>query len=224
MDKHLVDASVVQPFPGAPDPGVVHDLIAQLAREYPGRFYGVASVNPHQDEGAYRSEVERAVQDLGFVGVKLHAIGHAVNPRSRDARVVFETAAALGVPVMIHTGHGVPFAEPAMWIPLAREFADTTVILAHAGAPGFTGPAIAVAEVCPNVVLETSWCSPHDIAQAIRRLGAARVMFGSDLHFNLEVEIAKYRSVGLSEDELRACLGDTAVRVFRLPITVAPLA
>jgi len=214
IDRHGIDTTVVQPFPGAPDPRAVHDEIARLADDHPRRIAGLASLTPHQAPDAYRAEIRRCVEELGFVGVKCHSIGHAVNPRSRDARLVFETAAELGIPVMVHTGHGVPFAEPAMWIPLARDFPDTTVILAHAGAPGFTGPAVVVAEVCPNVVLETSWTSVHDLRRAIATLGAARMLFGSDLTPNAGLELAKYRSLGLSDEDLAACLGGNAARVF----------
>lgn len=216
MDRHGVHVSVVQPFPGAPDPAAVHDMIGQLARDEPGRIFGMASLTPHQDAGAYRAEVERCVRELGFVGVKAHALGHAINPRSRDARLIFQTAADLGIPVMVHTGHGVPFAEPVMWLPLAREFAETTVILGHAGAPMFTGPAIVAGEVAENIVLETSWCSPHDIGRAIKSLGPERVLFGSDLHFNPGVELAKYHAIGLAEDVLRLTLGENALRVFSI--------
>jgi predicted TIM-barrel fold metal-dependent hydrolase len=216
MDRNGIDASVVQPFPGAPDPRAVHDDIAGLVREHPGRFYGMASLSPHQPAEAYRGELRRCVQELGFVGVKAHALGHAIHPRSRDARLIFETAADLGIPVMVHTGHGVPFAEPTMWIPLARDFPDTTVVLAHAGAPGYTGVAVIAAEVCSNMVLESSWVSPHDLGRAIKTLGAERVLFGSDLHFNPGHELAKYQSLGLSEADLEKCLGGNAARVFGL--------
>jgi predicted TIM-barrel fold metal-dependent hydrolase len=218
IERHGLAASIVQPFPGAPDPRAVHDEIARLAADHVGRIFGLASVTPHQPPDAYRAEVRRCVEQLGFVGVKCHAIGHAINPRSRDARLVFETAAELGVPVMVHTGHGVPFAEPAAWIPLARAFPDTTVVLAHAGAPGYTGIAVVAAEVCPNIVLETSWTAPHDLRRAIATLGAERVLFGSDLHFNAGLELAKYRWLELPDADLALCLGGNAVRVFRLPI------
>jgi predicted TIM-barrel fold metal-dependent hydrolase len=107
-----------------------------------------------------------------------------------------------------------------MWVPLAREFSETTVILGHAGAPMFTGPAIVAGEVAPNIVLETSWCSPHDIGRAIKTLGAERVLFGSDLLFNPGMELAKYRGIGLSDDVLELCLGHNALRVYGLPAGV----
>ena len=87
-----------------------------------GRFYGLASLTPHQDRDAYRREVERCVKQLKFVGVKIHTIGHSVNPLSEDADFVFQTASELGIPVMVHTGPGVPFALPALCIPPARKY------------------------------------------------------------------------------------------------------
>lgn len=220
MDAGGVDVSVVQPFPGSEDVATDHDTIAQMGRDNPGRVYGLASVNPHLGDRAYRDEVHRCVQELGFIAVKLHTIGHAVSPGSPDARLVFRTAAELGVPVMIHTGPGVPFAEPAAWIPMAREFAELPVILAHAGAGLYTGPAIVAAEVCDNIVLETSWCRPQDVGQAVTRLGADRVLFGSDLAFNIAPAIAAHDAV-LSDDDRDTVMRRAPAALFDLSAGVA---
>src|SRR5437762_1010440 len=72
MDRHGVDAALVQPFPGATDARAMHDRIAALARRLPGRAYGIVSLNPHAERGAWTREVERCVRELGFVGIKLH--------------------------------------------------------------------------------------------------------------------------------------------------------
>jgi predicted TIM-barrel fold metal-dependent hydrolase len=153
---------------------------------------------------------------LGFVGVKLHTIGHALDPGSTDASTVFRTAHQLGVPVMVHTGPGMPFADPSLLIARAREFPDVTIVLAHAGAAIVTGTAIAAAEVCDNIVLETSWCRPGDIGAMIARLGADRVMFGSDAPNNVSTEVAKYASLDLTPQQREAVLEGTARRVFHL--------
>jgi len=148
--------------------------------------------------------------------VKLHTIGHAVNPRGRDAEAVFVTARELGVPVMVHTGAGVPFADPAAVASRARQFADVTIILAHAGMVMFAGAAIAMAETFDNVVLEPSWSRPPDIAQMISLVGAHRVMLGTDHPLNVGPELAKYRALGLTQQQLDEVLGGTAERVFKL--------
>ncbi|HEX7197461.1 MAG TPA: amidohydrolase family protein, partial [Candidatus Limnocylindria bacterium] len=76
--------------------------------------------------------------------------------------------------------------------------------------------AIAAAEVCDNIVLETSWCRPGDIAGMIARLGADRVMFGTDAPNNVSTEMAKYHALDLTESVRAAVMGGTATRVFGL--------
>lgn len=216
MEGSEVDAAIVQPFPGAPDPAEAHDVIASMAEDHPGRVFGMASLNPHQDKASYREEIRRCVEELGFVAVKLHPLGHAVMPGSDDARLVLETAGELDVPVMIHTGPGFPFADPSAWIPAARELPDLRIILGHAGAAMFSHAAIVAAQLCDNITLETSWCRPQDIKRAVKTLGAERVLFGSDMIFNIPVELAKYQAAGLTDPERKAVFEDTARWVFRL--------
>jgi uncharacterized protein len=219
MDANRIDAAIVQPFPGAPHPAEVHDRIAELAAKHPGRFFGLASVNPHSDEQSYRAEVRRCVRQLGFVGVKLHTIGHSVGPFSRAARLVFTTARELGVAVDIHTGPGVPFGLPSLFMPLAKEFADVPLVLAHSGWGIFTGEAFVVARECPNVYLETSWCGIDDTSWLLGEFGADRLMMGSDSLANMAVELAKHRALGLSDEMLSSVLGGTATSVYQLGAT-----
>ena len=216
MDSSEVALSIVQPYPGAPDASKVHDDIAALRESTGSRVVGLASLNPHRDESEYFSEIKRCVGELGFVGVKLHTIGHALDPGSKDAATVFATAKELGIPVMVHTGPGLPFSDPALLLSPARTFPEVQIVLAHAGHGIVTGNAIAVAEVCDNIVLETSWCRPGDIGVMIQRLGADRVMFGTDSPNNVTTEFAKYRSLDLDEATSTAVLGGTARRVFGL--------
>jgi uncharacterized protein len=217
MDANHVDVSVVQPFPGAPDAARVHRQIRDLAQRHPGRIYGMASVNPHVPKAAYVDEVTRCVESYGFVAVKLHTIGHAVSPMANDAGTVFETAARLRVPVMIHTGMGLPFAAPALAIPRAREHPDLPIILAHAGFVISTGDAYAAAKECSNLYLEPSWCMKESIGWLVRDLGADRVMLGSDLPSNTHVELEKVTHLGLGKGDLDKMLGGTAAKLFGLP-------
>jgi|BioPla2DNA2_1021312.scaffolds.fasta_scaffold142915_1 hypothetical protein len=39
----------------------------------------------------------------------------------------------LGVPVMVHTGSGAPFADPISLIGILKYFKDMKIVLAHAG-------------------------------------------------------------------------------------------
>lgn len=224
--KWGVATSILLPSPGVPDAVAVHDRIAKLAKEYPGEFYGVVSMNPLLGMDALEREARRCVEELGFVGIKLHPYGHGVSPWSPPGRQVFELAEALRVPVIVHTGVGIPNSLPAMLIPAAQAHPDTTVVLYHAGAYIVSLEAIVTAQQCPNVVLETSWCAVHHLRRFVDEVGPDRVMFGSDIIANLDTEIVKFLSSGLTEDELRACMGQTARQVFGLasPERPQPLA
>jgi predicted TIM-barrel fold metal-dependent hydrolase len=215
-ERHGLDRVLAMPFPGARDPAAVHDRIAAMTRSSGGRVRGIVNLSPHRDRAAYAAEAERCVSGLGFVALKLHTLGHAVEPSSADGRMVFAEAARLGVPVMVHTGAGQPFASPSHVLPLAREWPDLPVVLAHAGMGVAAREAGLVAQLCPNVYLETSWCGILDTAMLAELAGPDRLMLGSDGAANLGVELAKYRALGLSPAELGDCLGGTAAKVFGL--------
>lgn len=218
MDNAGVDASIVMPSAGCADAAAIHDRIARLGQQHPGRIFGMIQINPHTDEDIYTAEAERCVRELGFVGVKIHPLGYAVNPRSRDAEMVFRVARTMQIPVMIHTGSGLPWSLPALWIPLAQKYHDVSVVLAHAGMGIFTAEAHLAAQMCPNVYLEMSWAKPPELKWLIDELGIERIMMGGDLNSNLAVEVFKFRALGLSEEDLAMGLGGTAIRVFNLPV------
>lgn len=220
-----IDATLVQPA-SVVDLATVraqHDAVAELAGEHPGRIFGMACPNPRLPEGDYFGEVRRCVRELGFVGLKLHTLAHAVNPGSGAGRRAFEAARAFGVPLMIHTGAGLPWAAPGLALPAARDYPDVRVVLAHAGMQIFALEALAVAQACPNVWLETSWTGGPHVRRFVRTLGPERVLFGSDHGDNAPTELTKHRTIGLTPTEVDWVLGRTAVEVYglhdRLPST-----
>jgi predicted TIM-barrel fold metal-dependent hydrolase len=215
MTENGIDRSIVMPAAGS-DPGPTHDAIAELAERHAGRIVGMASMTPLIGRDTYRREAERCIQELGFKAMKLHPQAHAVSPVLEVSDVVFETAAELGVPVMVHTGTGAPFALPSLLIRRARQFPELKIILAHAGFAIYSEEAIIAAEVCDNIYLEPTWCIAGDIRKMIRMLGPERVMFGGDLPSNVPVELTKYRTLDLTDDEREWCLHRTAAAVFDL--------
>jgi predicted TIM-barrel fold metal-dependent hydrolase len=93
----------------------------------------MASINQHFRPADYDAEAIRCVREFGFVGIKITPIGHACHPSSRNALHVFEVCRDLGVPLMIHTGNGVPFSDPISVNKALGSFRDVTMVLAHAG-------------------------------------------------------------------------------------------
>jgi hypothetical protein len=216
--RESVNLTLVQPASVVDLPTVreQHDAVAVLVRDHPGKFLGMACPNPRLPEAAYFEEVRRCVQDLGFVGLKLHPFAHAVAPTSRAGHRAFEAAQSLDIPLMIHTGTGIPWAAPSLILPVAREYPDVRVVMAHAGMMVLAQEALLVAQSCPNVWLETTWTGGHLIRRFVDALGAERMLFGSDLPLNLATELTKHRTLGLGDAEVERLLGGNAAEVYRL--------
>lgn len=219
MDKHSIDASIVQNMLGTIDLAEIkkdNERIYRFSKKYRNRIFGLASVNPHIKKQNYKDEIKRCIEEFGFKGIKLHTFAHACSPMSEDGEMVWTMADSLSVPVMVHTGPGIPFALPSQVIPRAKQFPNVDVVLAHSGLVMMAGDAMIAASLAPNIYLETSWTAPHHIEMFLEKFGSEKVLFASDELTNLPVEIAKYQSLFLQGTDKENCMGGTAERVFKL--------
>ncbi len=224
LKKNGVDGAIVLPLPGASDEKAAHDEIAACVKKYPGKLWGAITLNPHvgdsystrRTEQQFFDEVERCVKKLKFVGIKLAPDTHCCAPNAPDADKVFRAAQEFDIPVISHTGLGIPNALPCLLIPPARKYPKVKIVMAHSGAYLFTPEAFVVAKECKNVWLETSWCAVHRIKQMIDEIGPERVMYGSDKMENIGPCLAQYREIGLSPAVLERVLSGTAREVYKL--------
>jgi len=217
METCNVDVQVVQPGACHDIEAVKkqHDAIANLSREYPGRFFGMANPSPHLPGTVYEDEIKRCIDELGFVGIKVNTIASGVNPNSKAGRKGFTAAQKYGVPLMVHTGAGIPFASPVNLISMAEEFPDLKIIMAHCGEMVFANEAEVAFSACQNIFGETSWTPGFIVKHWMEKFGH-RFMLGSDHADNMATELTKFETVGLSEDERKAILGETAIEVYQL--------
>ena len=206
MDMAGVERACVMTYTEAPqfNPHALDDIAEAVAR-YPARLVGFARLHPWYTESM--SLLDRAVLELGMKGLKLHPVGTLSHPASEQTLALMRRAGELRVPVLFHCGDE-PMATPRAIGLAAARCPDTTVILGHMGGYFHVDEAIAVAEELPNVLLETSAMPyPRKIGEAVRRIGADRVLFASDgpgCRPRLEVE--KVRQAGLSDAELKRVL------------------
>ncbi|WHH58009.1 amidohydrolase family protein [Petroclostridium sp. X23] len=211
--------AIVQPCitrPYLADIREAHNRIYRFCQEHSGCFWGMVSMNPHFNNDDYSNEVKRCVEDLGFVGVKLTPNGHAVDLMSEDARKVFNVARDLRVPVMVHTGMGIPFADPARLYPLISDYSDVKIIIAHGGSDFFAAQAMFLAETFEHVYIEPSGIGVEGIDMFLKNLSPKKLMFSTDLPINTASEILKYKQVVNDELALRQIFSLTAIEVFNL--------
>lgn len=193
-----------------------HDKIAEVASLFPGQFYGMANPNPHLADNRYEAEVRRCVEELGFIGIKLHTAAHAVHPNSRDGRKVFSLAQKLGVPVMVHTGASIPFANPTNLIQPALDYPDVKIVAAHCGMMVMAGETAIAMKACSNLYADITWTAGFLIRRWSREFGANRFMFGSDHADNAGSELAKIRTSDLTEEEQSWIVERSAMAVYNL--------
>lgn len=216
MEDSGINAAIVQPFPCPVDYKEIHNRIYRLSKDYPGKVYGLVSVNPHKSREELESEIRAYVEEYGFVGVKLHTQGHAVNPQSRDAHALYEIAGKLGVPVNIHTGLGIPFAMPSLCLPVAKMYPEITFVIAHSGSLMFASEAVILAQECKNVYLDTTMCVIEDLLMILKNIGSERLLYASDSLKSTSLEMKKFQAAELEEEQLKDIFYRNAAKVFHL--------
>ncbi len=217
MDEALVDAAVVMTI--ADLPGINPDaleVIAEACREYPGRLYGFIRLHPWYREQSLQL-LDDAVNERGFRGLKLHPVSSLAHPSGDDTIALIRKAGELGVPTLFHCGDE-PMTTPLSIAPAALACPDSVIILGHMGGYFHVDEAIEVAERYSNIVLETSAMPyPAKIREAVDRVGAGRVIFGSDGPVSSPVlEREKVMIAGLTPEDTVRVLGDNAAKLLGL--------
>jgi hypothetical protein len=184
--------------------------VARIVAGSGGRLMGFAFVHPSRDAGRIFAMVERAVRQWGFCGIKVH--GSDAMP----TREVCEAARAFRLPILVDV-----IGQASVIEMLVTEFPDVSFIVPHLGS--FSDDWRAHVQVVdqiarlPNVYADTSGVKRFDyVAEAVRRGGAHKVLFGSDgpwLHPGLELH--KIRLLGLSTTDEALVLGGNLLRLIR---------
>lgn len=214
MDRHGVDRSLLIPFPVVEDYRAQHDEIGAAVRNWPNRFAGAACLNPFLPESEFRSEVRRCAETYGFRALKLQPQFQPLNPVSRRSDFFFATAEENAMTVVAHTGSGVPFALPSLFIAAARRFPNVNIVLGHAGGPTYMLECVVAADVCPNIYVEVSSLMPHHIMDLLQYVPASRLMAGSDLPESVATELGKILILPIHETSKRTILWDTGASLF----------
>ena len=218
MDQFGVNHAVAIPFPVVDDYRAEHDEIGAAIRDYPGRFIGAACLNPFVPEQVFRDEVRRCREQHGFGALKFQPQYQGLNPLLESSAFLFETAIENRMSLIVHTGTGIPFSLPSMYLLAAQRYPELTIILAHCGGGGiFLGEAIVAATLFQNIYLELSSLMPHQVLEVVQRVPSTRLMAGSDLPENLDIEMSKIIRLAIGDDDKRNILWGTACRVFGKP-------
>lgn len=200
-----------------------NEFVAQAAKDFSDRFIPFVYFDPRYEEAAL-VEVDKYVGELGWKGIKVghqHAVARFMYP-------MMEKAQQYGAVVVIHSDHSIR-NHPYIIGDIANSFPKVkTVILHMGGGTCFDSELLSVkmAEKNPNILLETCYSNPYAIRMAVERIGADRVMFGSDSSNDgygsrfdkpgqyMDLMLDAVRVIGLPKDQEEMVLGGTAAKLL----------
>jgi len=178
-------------------PKIKNDYVADLVKKYPDTFINAwAMVDPWKGEMAVQ-EIERAIKELGMIGVKFQPIAQGFYPDDHRFYPIYEKCAELKVPVSFHVGSsglgaGMPggagyrlsYTRPIPHIDnIAADFPNLTIIMIHPAWPWYEEQ-IAVLLHKANVHADLSGYAPRYFPDPIKKEINGRLqdrfMFGSD--------------------------------------------
>lgn len=222
MDEHHVDATMVMPLGGENDRSVteVHDQIHEASQAHEGRIFGIAAPNPHLGTEFVHEEITRCVEEFDFKYAKLHTLAWGVDPTSDIAYDFYDACRENDIPVMVHTGpHGMPFSVPGMLMPVAEDYPEMPIVMAHmGGAYTLTQEAIFMAERYDNIYLDTTLAMNMYIRRALETVGAERIVMAAEHSTNIPVALEKINCIGASEEEKEKILGKNAIDLYDLDV------
>ena len=238
--QHVARAALIASVPG--DEASVGEAVAHA----PDRFVGFFMLNPLAEDAG-----ERVASALGTGRLRAVCLFPAMQRYSlHDPRVVGiidQVAATHGAVLFVHCGVlsvgirkklGLPsrfdmrFSNPLDLHALALTHPHLPIIVPHFGA-GMFREALMLADLCPNVVLDTSssnhWIDYHPgltltdvFRQALLVAGPTRLVFGTDSSFFprgwnrpvWDAQHAAMKALGLSEQDIAAITRDNFDRLF----------
>lgn len=191
---------------GRADAVAGNDDAVQVVDDTPGLLQWVV-INPLQPR-TY-DQAEKMLQRRTCVGIKIHPEEH-VYPIIDHGREIFEFAARHRALVLAHTGQ--PYSLPMDFIPMANEFPEMSLILAHLGNcpdPSGPDPTLQVRAIQAskkgNVYVDTSSVQsilPGLIEWAVGEIGSDRILYGTDTPvYFAGMQRARIDQAGLPDDD-----------------------
>jgi predicted TIM-barrel fold metal-dependent hydrolase len=211
--------------------------VAVAVSRHPNRFRGYFMLNPNAPEAGQTAATAIA---QGLRGICFFPAMHGYSMRDQCVGAVLEEARKhRNVSIFVHCGVltvgvrrklGLPWqfnlqnSNPVDLIPVASRYPDLTFVVPHFGA-GYFREALMLADLCPNVVFDTSssnsWMRYEglDLATVFRRalqvVGPRRLRWGSDSSYFprgwhreiLDVQMKAMAEIGLGAADAAAILG-----------------
>ncbi len=212
---------------------IPYSRVAEVCAAHPGRFSGLAGVDPFRGMQGLR-DLEEAVRDHGFVGAHLYPHWFGLAPDHAKYYPYYAKCCELDIPIMMQVGHSLIYSRnrrlPSVGRPIcldqvAIDFPELKLLGIHIGVP-WTQEMISMAWKHENIFIGVDAYAPKhwppEIVHYLDTYGRSKVLFGTDWPvIDPERAVAEIAALDLRPESRRALMRENALRVFRLPESAA---
>ena len=227
LERHDIRLALVSNIDGAALPGVTRNQTEKAANEATRdtvarekRLRGLAWARPG-DTGSSPENLRPFLAKDHFVGVKLHPEMNRFRADAPEVDGYLALCDEFHVPAVFHCQEAAPIARAA------RRHPKVPVILYHSGFGGDHQEAVKTVEAAvkakdADLYLETAQVEAEAALEMVRRVGAARVVFGTDAtyfgaeHYRHYTELVKLLNAKLPAADFRLVMSGNAERLFHL--------
>ncbi len=225
MDRAGIEASLLV--------GTPNSMIAQIHRDYPGRFLTLAPLDPRDGMRAVR-ELERLVREDGAMGIRVSPLYTCVPANDRRYYPLYAKCVELDVPIRIYTSMNYandrPYdlGHPRHIDDVAIDFPELRIVAGLSGWP-WVADMVGLLRRHPNLYCDTAAHRPRHFAtpgsgweqflqfgntllQDKIMVGLSRALMGR----SFEELIAEYENLPLKDSVIEKWLYHNAARFFRI--------
>lgn len=170
---------------------ITHEQIASYVCKDPGKYLGVAGIDPTRGDAV--KSLERA-RELGLVGVTVSPAAQACHPCDTRAMELYEACQSLRVPVLFESATllardaKLEFAQPYLLDEVARSFPELKIVISSLGDP-WVHQCLTLIDKHPTVFADLSdlstrpWQLYNALILAHQQDATGRILFGSNYPF-----------------------------------------
>lgn len=232
MDSHKIDYTIMANFAPAKilhnnnkwtlDSGKKHSSLVPLVSFHPDM------------EGDLVNLLKKYIID-GAKGIKFHTMAQGFDPNDDRLKGLYEFCNEISFPIVFHCGRVSnarlnAYADVDMILPVVIKYRNIPFILTHM-ADGNVDDVIRLAKEYRNVYFDTSivitgflpigevnepsWLSDSLVEGIVNKIGAERLIFGSDYPWGSPGhDIKRFLNMKLSDHQKQLILGANALRLF----------
>lgn len=226
MDQAGVGIGVVQARNSDFFGSVSNDDVGAIVRDHPGRFIGIAAIDPANRRAAI-AEIDR-MMNAGFRGINVEPGAYPVPIYPDDRRLypIYAHCEDRDIPIVLMTGGNpgpdLSYTDPATVDRVAADFPQLKIVLSHGNWP-WVHQILHVAFRRPNVFVSPDMYlfdlpGSDDYVKAADTYLADQFVYASAYPFTpLKDYAERFLRLPIRPESMRKVLHDNAARLLKLP-------